>query len=157
MMDFSPFSESERNFLERIEKWRKKVVVVLTKADILDDSDQDLPKIIEFVTSRCVKEVICVCCSCEIANFSPQYEGFCGQPIDISHLFETCNESEKCSRLLVFALFNILNMEPSYHFFCLYFRTILTQYFQRPAERRKFQGQSGNEVNSVLWKNIYPR
>ncbi|MGD8821519.1 MAG: dynamin family protein, partial [Anaerolineales bacterium] len=33
-----PFTESERDFLEHIRQWGKKVVVLINKADILDDS-----------------------------------------------------------------------------------------------------------------------
>ena len=33
------FSESERKFLELIHEWRKKVVVVLSKIDLVESSD----------------------------------------------------------------------------------------------------------------------
>ncbi len=46
-----PLTESERQFLERILKWGKKVVFVLNKVDILD-SDATLDEILRFVTEH---------------------------------------------------------------------------------------------------------
>ena len=43
-----PFTESERQFLERIHDWGKKVVVVVNKIDILQD-DKELEKVNNFV------------------------------------------------------------------------------------------------------------
>ena len=43
-----PFTESERNFLERVRNWGKKIVVVVNKIDILED-DTGLQKIVQFV------------------------------------------------------------------------------------------------------------
>ncbi len=43
-----PFTESERQFLERIRDWGKKVVVVVNKIDILQD-DKELEKVNNFV------------------------------------------------------------------------------------------------------------
>ena len=43
-----PFTESERQFLERIHDWGKKVVVVVNKIDILQD-DKELEKVNTFV------------------------------------------------------------------------------------------------------------
>ena len=44
-----PFSESERAFLEQITRWKKKVVVVLNKTDLLDDAPGDLHTATEYV------------------------------------------------------------------------------------------------------------
>ena len=43
-----PFTESERQFLERIRDWGKKVVVVVNKIDILQD-DKELEKVNNFI------------------------------------------------------------------------------------------------------------
>lgn len=43
-----PFTESERQFLERIRDWGKKVVVVVNKIDILQD-DKELEKVNSFI------------------------------------------------------------------------------------------------------------
>jgi small GTP-binding protein len=43
-----PFTESERNFLERIRDWGKKVVIVINKIDILE-KDDDVAKVKDFV------------------------------------------------------------------------------------------------------------
>lgn len=42
------FSESERLFLERIRQWKKKVVVVITKSDLIDEP-AELDEIKDFV------------------------------------------------------------------------------------------------------------
>lgn len=42
------FSESERQFLTLIKQWRKKVVVVLSKVDVLETNDQ-LAEIVDFI------------------------------------------------------------------------------------------------------------
>jgi len=44
-----PFTESERQFLERIQEWGKKIVLIINKADILT-SDADTAQVTEFVT-----------------------------------------------------------------------------------------------------------
>eukprot|EP01104_Vermistella_antarctica_P017705 TRINITY_DN6329_c0_g1_i1.p1 TRINITY_DN6329_c0_g1~~TRINITY_DN6329_c0_g1_i1.p1 ORF type:complete len:720 (+),score=144.39 TRINITY_DN6329_c0_g1_i1:114-2273(+) len=46
-----PFSESERAFLERIKIWKKKVVLILSKADLADDAE--LAEIHNFVSTNC--------------------------------------------------------------------------------------------------------
>lgn len=43
-----PFSESERQFLEKIEEWGKKIVLVINKIDIFENDDER-EKVIEFV------------------------------------------------------------------------------------------------------------
>ncbi len=43
-----PFSESERQFLERIRQWGKKIVIVLNKIDLMEDA-ADLAQVIDFV------------------------------------------------------------------------------------------------------------
>src|SRR5512136_1993751 len=43
-----PFTESERAFLERIRDWRKKVVFVINKIDILE-SDQEVEQVVSYV------------------------------------------------------------------------------------------------------------
>ncbi len=43
-----PFSESERQFLERIRQWGKKIVIVLNKIDLLEDA-AELTQVIDFV------------------------------------------------------------------------------------------------------------
>jgi small GTP-binding protein len=43
-----PFSESERQFLERIRQWGKKVVVVINKIDLIEDP-ADLEQILDYV------------------------------------------------------------------------------------------------------------
>ncbi len=48
-----PFSESERLFLERIRAWGKKVVIVVNKLDILDESDA--PRVTAFVADNAFK------------------------------------------------------------------------------------------------------
>lgn len=49
-----PFTESERQFLELIKDWGKKVVVVINKADIIN-TDTDIQKIIDYVTANSTK------------------------------------------------------------------------------------------------------
>ena len=46
-----PFTESERQFLELIQDWGKKVVVLINKTDIID-SEKDLSEIIGYVASN---------------------------------------------------------------------------------------------------------
>lgn len=46
------FTESERAFLERVKQFNKKVVVVLSKIDALEDPAKDLPQIISFVNDQ---------------------------------------------------------------------------------------------------------
>ncbi len=48
-----PFSESERQFLERIRAWGKKVVIVVNKVDILHEGD--IAKVRGFVTENAIK------------------------------------------------------------------------------------------------------
>ncbi len=43
-----PFTESERDFLEQIKEWGKKILFVINKVDILDDP-ADLEKVVDFV------------------------------------------------------------------------------------------------------------
>ena len=45
-----PFTESERQFLELIRSWGKKVVVIVNKIDILEPDEQD--KVLEFVRAH---------------------------------------------------------------------------------------------------------
>jgi len=45
-----PFSESERLFLERIKSWRKKVLIIISKIDILE-SPKELDTVVQFVCS----------------------------------------------------------------------------------------------------------
>ena len=47
-----PFSESERNFLEQIKEWGKKIVLVINKVDIFDDAPNDRQKVLEFVNEQ---------------------------------------------------------------------------------------------------------
>ena len=49
-----PFTESERQFLELIKDWGKKVVVIINKTDILS-SEEDLKQIIDFVKENTKK------------------------------------------------------------------------------------------------------
>ncbi|HXF63371.1 MAG TPA: dynamin family protein [Caldilineaceae bacterium] len=46
-----PFSESERQFLERIREWGKKIIIVLNKVDLIEQPD-DLEQIVEYVRSN---------------------------------------------------------------------------------------------------------
>lgn len=46
------FTESERTFLERVKQYNKKVVVVLSKIDSLEDPEKDLPVILNFVNAQ---------------------------------------------------------------------------------------------------------
>ena len=46
-----PFSESERQFLERIRQWGKKIVIVLNKIDLMEDA-ADLAQVIDFVRTN---------------------------------------------------------------------------------------------------------
>ena len=46
-----PFSESERNFLERIRQWGKKIVIVVNKFDLIDDP-ADQAQILDFVAAN---------------------------------------------------------------------------------------------------------
>jgi small GTP-binding protein len=46
-----PFTESERQFLEIIKEWGKKVVIIINKTDIVN-SDKDLQEIINYVISN---------------------------------------------------------------------------------------------------------
>ena len=45
-----PFTESERNFLNQIKDWGKKIVLIINKIDILREDD-DRNKVVEFVTT----------------------------------------------------------------------------------------------------------
>jgi small GTP-binding protein len=45
-----PFSESERSFLEGITQWKKKIVVVVNKIDILASDDSARHQVVEFVS-----------------------------------------------------------------------------------------------------------
>ena len=49
-----PFTESERLFLESIRDWGKKIVIIINKSDIVENS-QDLEKVKEFVSSNAGK------------------------------------------------------------------------------------------------------
>ncbi len=49
-----PFTESERKFLESIRDWGKKIVIIINKTDIVDNS-QDLDKVKAFVTENAEK------------------------------------------------------------------------------------------------------
>ena len=44
-----PFTESERNFLNQIKEWGKKIVLVLNKIDLFS-SDEELQQVVQFVT-----------------------------------------------------------------------------------------------------------
>ena len=46
------FTESERTFLDRVRQYNKKVVVVLSKIDALEDPDKELPLILNFVSEQ---------------------------------------------------------------------------------------------------------
>jgi len=46
-----PFTESERAFMEHIQEWGKKVVVVINKIDILDDQES-IKEVRDFVSNR---------------------------------------------------------------------------------------------------------
>ena len=46
------FTESERAFLERVKQFNKKVVVVLSKIDALENPEKDLPQIVSFVNEQ---------------------------------------------------------------------------------------------------------
>jgi small GTP-binding protein len=46
-----PFTESERLFLERIRDWGKKVVVIVNKIDLLENSDE-LDQVVRFITDN---------------------------------------------------------------------------------------------------------
>lgn len=46
-----PFSESERNFLERIRRWGKKIVIVVNKMDLLQ-SEEDRVQVLAFVAEN---------------------------------------------------------------------------------------------------------
>ena len=50
-----PFSNSERNFLNEIKGWGKKIVLVINKIDILAESPQDTQKVIDFVRESAVQ------------------------------------------------------------------------------------------------------
>jgi small GTP-binding protein len=47
-----PFTESERQFLEHIREWGKKIVFVINKRDILDNEPQGLKQVVGFVTDH---------------------------------------------------------------------------------------------------------
>jgi len=49
-----PFTESERVFLENIRDWGKKIVIIINKSDIVENT-QDLEKVMEFVSSNAGK------------------------------------------------------------------------------------------------------
>ena len=49
-----PFTESERDFLERIISWGKKIIFVINKIDIVE-SKEDLAKVVDFVSSNAQK------------------------------------------------------------------------------------------------------
>ncbi len=46
-----PFSESERQFLEKISEWGKKIIFVINKIDMFED-DSDRNQVIQFVTDQ---------------------------------------------------------------------------------------------------------
>lgn len=47
-----PFTQSEKDFMQRIRSWGKKVIIILNKIDLLRDS-AELQKIINFVSDNC--------------------------------------------------------------------------------------------------------
>ena len=49
-----PFTESERNFLNRIREWGKKVVIIINKIDIFD-TEADIQKVVDFVKDNGLK------------------------------------------------------------------------------------------------------
>ncbi|MDM8519538.1 dynamin family protein [Anaerolineales bacterium HSG6] len=49
-----PFTESERNFLNRIREWGKKVVIIINKIDIFE-TEADMQKVIDFVKDNGLK------------------------------------------------------------------------------------------------------
>jgi len=48
-----PFTESERAFLEQIQQWGKKIVLVINKIDLVDNQ-KDLDKVEDFVTENAI-------------------------------------------------------------------------------------------------------
>ena len=50
-----PFTHSERNFLDDIKGWGKKIVLVINKIDILAESPDDTQKVIDFVREAAVQ------------------------------------------------------------------------------------------------------
>ena len=50
-----PFTHSERNFLDDIKGWGKKIVLVINKIDILAESPSDTQKVIDFVREAAVQ------------------------------------------------------------------------------------------------------
>eukprot|EP00462_Mataza_sp_D1_P020629 CAMPEP_0175133222 /NCGR_PEP_ID=MMETSP0087-20121206/7521_1 /TAXON_ID=136419 /ORGANISM="Unknown Unknown, Strain D1" /LENGTH=573 /DNA_ID=CAMNT_0016415685 /DNA_START=215 /DNA_END=1936 /DNA_ORIENTATION=- len=50
-----PFSESERKFLRRIDTWKKKVVMVVNKKDLIDP--ENLEKVVDFVKTNASQEL----------------------------------------------------------------------------------------------------
>ena len=49
-----PFTESERNFLDGIKSWGKKIVLIINKVDILENRE-DSQKVIDFVRENAIK------------------------------------------------------------------------------------------------------
>ena len=64
-----PFTESERNFLEVIRKWGKKVVVIINKVDILPDEDAYL-EVRDFVNQKVA----------ELLGFKPELFSLSAKP-----------------------------------------------------------------------------
>ena len=46
-----PFTESERAFLERIRDWGKKIIIIVNKIDLLENSDE-LDQVLRFITEN---------------------------------------------------------------------------------------------------------
>ena len=49
-----PFTESERAFLEQIQEWGKKIIIVINKVDLVDNPD-DITTVIQFVDDNAYK------------------------------------------------------------------------------------------------------
>lgn len=46
-----PFTESERNFLDKVQSWGKKIIVILNKIDLLENPDE-LDKVLQFISEN---------------------------------------------------------------------------------------------------------
>ena len=91
-----PFTESEREFLETIREWGKKVVLVVNKIDILDGGDRN--RVVDFVREQGAKllglEPKVFALSAKQA-LAPETVSGSGLPELVSYLDETLDEVEK--------------------------------------------------------------
>lgn len=92
-----PFTESERAFMEHIQEWGKKVVVVINKIDILDDQ-QSIDEVRDFVRDR-VQELLKL--SPHLFSFSARHALGATDPADLPGHVAASDEFEDFRKYLL--------------------------------------------------------